>query len=359
MRNIARKRTRRVMVGSVPVGGGAPISVQSMTNTKTSDVFATVAQIKRLEDAGCEIVRVAVPDEDAVRALGRIRSSISIPLVADIHFRHDFAIEAIASGVDCVRINPGNIGSREKVAAVVEAAKKRSVPIRIGVNSGSVEKEILARHGHPTPEAIVESALSHVRILEEMDFFDIKISAKASNVADMVSAYRLLSEKVDYPLHLGVTEAGSLLVGAVKSAMGIGTLLSEGIGDTVRVSLTSDVVNEVKAAYEILANLGLRERPYPEIVSCPTCGRLSIDLEGLIARVEKRLVGVKVPMKIAIMGCVVNGPGEAKEADVGVAGGDGRGVIFRRGRTVKTCDERDIEDELMKEVDTFLKEEAR
>jgi len=340
------------------VGGDAPISVQSMTNTKTSDVDATVAQIERLARAGCEIVRVAVPDEAAVSSLALIKDRIEIPLVADIHFRHDFALAAIEVGVDGIRINPGNIGSKDKVAMVVSAAKERGMPIRIGVNSGSVEADILRRFGHPTPEAMVESALGHVRILEELDFHDIKISVKASSVGDTISAYRLLSEKVDYPLHLGVTEAGSLLSGAIKSAMGIGTLLAEGIGDTIRVSLTADVVHEVRAAYEILSNLGLRERPFPEVISCPTCGRTRIDLEDLVTRVERRLEGVKGTLKIAVMGCVVNGPGEAREADVGVAGGDGKGVIFRRGEIVKTCAEEDIEDELMREVESLLKERA-
>lgn len=354
-----RKKTRAIKIGGVHVGGGAPISVQSMTNTKTSDVDATVAQIERLTNVGCEIVRVAVPDEAAASSLGRIKDRIRIPLVADIHFRHDFALAAIDAGVDGIRINPGNIGSKAKVAEVVSAAKDRGVPIRIGVNAGSIEADILEKFGHPTPEAMVASALDHVKMLEELNFHDIKISVKASGVANTIEAYRLLSEKVDYPLHLGVTEAGGLLSGAIKSAMGIGTLLREGIGDTIRVSLTADVVWEVKSAYEILANLGLRERPFPEIISCPTCGRLQINLEELVSRVERRLEGVKAPIRIAVMGCVVNGPGEAKEADVGVAGGDGKGVIFRGGRIVKTCQESEIEDELMREVNTLIEERRR
>jgi (E)-4-hydroxy-3-methylbut-2-enyl-diphosphate synthase len=351
-----RRCTRCIYVGDVAVGGDSPISVQSMTNTRTSDVDATVQQIDRLTKVGCEIVRVAVPDDDAVKALKRIKERITIPLIADIHFRHDYALTAIDSGVDGIRINPGNIGSEDKLCQVVEAAKAKKVPIRIGVNSGSVEKDLVERFGHPTPEAMVESALRHVRILEKLNFSDIKISVKASNVLDTITSYRMLSEKVDYPLHLGVTEAGNLLSGAIKSAMGMGVLLSEGIGDTMRVSLTADVVKEVKAAYEILANLGLRERPFPEIVSCPTCGRARIDLEGLASRIEKRLEGIREPIKIAVMGCVVNGPGEAREADIGVAGGDGKGVIFREGEILKTCAESDIEDELMLAVETFLKE---
>lgn len=349
-----RKNTREIKIGNVKVGGGSPVSVQSMTNTKTSDVKATVDQIKRLEKVGCEIIRVAVPDESAAHAIREIKSRINIPLIADIHFRHDLAIASMEAGADAIRINPGNIGGRDKVQAVVEQAKKRKIPIRIGVNSGSVEKKLLEKFGHPTPEAMVESALGHVRLLEELDFFDIKISVKASSVADTIAAYRILSTKVDYPLHLGVTEAGTLLAGAIKSAIGIGTLLSEGIGDTIRVSLTSDVVNEVRAGFEILSNLGLRPRPYPEIISCPTCGRLGIDLEALVAKVESHLEGVRVPIKVAVMGCVVNGPGEAKEADLGVAGGDGRGVIFRKGEVIMTCAEAEIEREFLKQIDKLL-----
>jgi (E)-4-hydroxy-3-methylbut-2-enyl-diphosphate synthase len=351
-----RKNTKRVNVGCVPVGGGAPISVQSMTNTKTSDVAATVAQIERLAAAGCEIVRIAVPDDAAANALAKIRSLVQSPLIADIHFRHDYAIAAIEAGFNGIRINPGNIGDQAKVCAVVNAARAKKIPIRIGVNAGSLKKEILKKHGHPTPLALVESALEHVRILEDLNFHDIKISVKASSVKDTIEAYRILSEKVDYPLHLGVTEAGTILAGAIKSAMGIGSLLAMGIGDTIRVSLTADVVYEVKAGYEILSNLGLRKRPYPELISCPTCGRLQIDLPELVGRIEKRLEGIKEPIRVAVMGCVVNGPGEAREADVGVAGGDGKGVIIRGGKTVKTCPEKDIEDELMREIAIFLNE---
>lgn len=347
---IVRRKTRRINVGRIPIGDGAPVSVQSMANTKTADVEATVSQIRRLEDAGCEIVRLAVPDDDAVNALAKIRSQVEIPLIADIHFRHDYALASIDAGFDAIRINPGNIGDVAKVREVVTAAKSRGIPMRIGVNAGSLQKEILKKYGHPTPEAMVDSALEHVRILEDLDFHDIKISVKASSVSDTLAAYRSLSRKVDYPLHLGVTEAGTLLAGAIKSAMGIGTLLAEGIGDTLRVSLTADVVEEVRAGYEILANLGFRQRPYPELISCPTCGRMQIDLPALVARIEKRLEGIKVPIRVAVMGCIVNGPGEAKEADVGVAGGKGKGVIIREGEIVRTCKEVDIEDELMKEI---------
>lgn len=349
-----KKRTRRIDVGGVAVGGGAPVSVQSMTNTKTADVQATVDQIARLERAGCEMVRVAVPDETAANALGEIRQRIAIPLIADIHFKHDLALMAIEAGVDGLRINPGNIGSKERVAQVANAARAKSVPIRVGVNAGSLESELRKKYGHPTPEALVESALGHVKLLEECDFHDIKISVKASGVADTIASYRLLSEMVDYPLHVGVTEAGTILAGAIKSAMGIGTLLAEGIGDTIRVSLTADPVKEIFAAYEILANLGLRERPFVEIVSCPTCGRLQYDLEGLVERVAKRLEGVPGPLKVAVMGCAVNGPGEAKEADVGVAGGAGKGAIIRGGKVVRTVPESELEDELMREVEEIL-----
>ena len=355
MFTIRRKKTRKIRVGDKEIGGDTPISVQSMTNTDTANVDATVAQIKSLEDAGCEIVRVAVPDEKAADALADIKKRISIPIIADIHFRYDFALKAMNAGVDGVRINPGNIGSHENVVKVVEAAKKRNIPIRIGVNSGSIEKHILEKFSHPCPEALVASALDHVRILENLNFHDIKISVKASSVYDTIQAYRILSDKVDYPLHLGVTEAGTLLEGAIKSAMGIGTLLQEGIGDTIRVSLTADVVYEVRAAFEILSNLGLRKRPYPEIISCPTCGRAKVNIEKLVGEVKSRLAGVKVPLKIAVMGCIVNGPGEAKEADVGIAGGDGKGAIIRDGKVIRSCNEEKLIDELMIEIEDIIK----
>jgi (E)-4-hydroxy-3-methylbut-2-enyl-diphosphate synthase len=349
-----KRQTRRISVGGVAIGGGAPVSVQSMTNTDTSDVAATAAQIERLVRAGCEIVRIAVPDEKAASALKEIRDRVCVPLIADIHFRHDFALRAIDAGFDGLRINPGNIGSKEKVAEVARAAKARSIPIRVGVNAGSLEADLRKRYGHPTPEALVESALGHVRMLEECDFHDIKISVKASGVAGTIASYRLLSEKVDYPLHVGVTEAGTVLSGSVKSALGIGTLLAEGIGDTIRVSLTADPVKEVKAGFEILASLGLRERPFVEIVSCPTCGRLKYDLEGLVERIERRLEGVRGPLKVAVMGCIVNGPGEAREADIGIAGGAGKASIIRGGEILRTVPEKDLEDELMKEVESLI-----
>lgn len=350
-----RRKTRQIHVGSVAVGGDAQVTVQSMTNTDTRDVDATVAQIKALQDAGCEIVRVAVPDEDAAGALKSIKARIGIPLVADIHFQYKYALKAIDAGVDCLRINPGNIGSEDKVLRVIHAARERGVPIRIGVNSGSVKKDILDKFGGPVPEALVESALEHVGILERHGFYNTKISIKSSSVLNTIKAYRLMSEKVDYPLHLGVTEAGTLLPGAIKSALGIGMLLAEGIGDTIRVSLTADPVLEIKAGFEILASLGLRKRPGVEIISCPTCGRLEIDLEGLVSRLEKRLAHIKEPLTVSVLGCVVNGPGEAREADIGIAGGNGRGVIIRKGEIVRTCRECDLEDELVKEIEVILK----
>ncbi len=353
---MARKPTRQIKVGEVLVGGDAPISVQSMTNTDTRDPKSTLEQIDRLSSAGCEIIRVAIPDDRAAEALAQIKMGSPIPVIADIHFRADLAMAALDAGVDGLRINPGNIGSSDKVARIAELAKARRVPIRIGVNAGSLEADLRKRFGRPSPEALVESALGHVRILEKLNFFDTKISVKASGVADTIAAYRLLSERVDYPLHVGVTEAGTLLTGAIKSAMGIGTLIAEGVGDTIRVSLTADPVKEIRAGFEILANLGLRDRPFVEVISCPTCGRLQIDLEGLVDRIESRLDGIRAPIRVAVMGCVVNGPGEAKEADVGVAGGDGKGVIIREGEIVKTCREDEIEDELMREVESIIAE---
>lgn len=351
---IIRKKTRKIMVGSVPVGGDSPISVQSMCNTDTRDAIATIAQIKELEDAGCEIVRVAVPDEEAANALKEIKARITIPLIADIHFQYKYALLAIDAGIDCLRINPGNIGSEEKTIKVLSAAKEKGVPIRIGVNSGSVKKETLAKYGAPTPEALVESALEHVTILEKHGFYDTKISIKSSSVQDTIDAYRLISSKVDYPLHLGVTEAGTILPGAIKSALGIGLLLSEGIGDTIRVSLTADPVLEIKAGFEILSSLGLRKRQGVELVSCPTCGRVQIDLEALVTRLEKRLAHIKMPLKVSVLGCIVNGPGEAKEADIGIAGGNGKGVIIKKGEIIRTCKEEDLEEELMKEINKLI-----
>lgn len=350
-----RRVTKEIRMGDVPIGGGAPIAVQSMTNTDTRDWRATVDQIKRLENAGCEIVRVAVLDEDAVEVLPRIKKSISIPLIADIHFDHRLALGALRAGVDGLRLNPGNIGGPDKVRKVVASAKERAVPIRIGVNSGSLEKDLLAQFGRPTPEAMVESAVRHVRLLEEHGFDLIKISLKSSDVLDTIASYRLLSERVDYPLHLGVTEAGTVVDGAVKSALGIGILLFEGIGDTLRVSLTSDPEEEIPVAYSILRSLKLRQRGV-EIVSCPTCGRTEIELIPLVEKVERILRRVRTPLKVAIMGCVVNGPGEAREADVGIAGGRGKGILFKKGERVETVPESELMTRLLAEVERMTGE---
>lgn len=339
--NIERKNTRRINIGNVPVGDGAEISVQSMTNTDTRDFASTIRQIKRLEKAGCEIVRCGVPDMAAAKALAEIRAKTRIPLVADIHFDYRLALEAMNQGVDALRINPGNIGSSSKVRELVLAASERKIPIRIGVNAGSLEKNLLEKYGAPTPEAMVESALGHVAILEKENFHDIKISLKASDVARTVDSYTLLSSRVDYPLHVGVTEAGTLLPGAIKSALGIGLLLTRGIGDTIRVSLTAPPENEITAAYSILRSLGIRNRGV-EIISCPTCSRTEIDLIGLAKKVEKAMSGITTPLKVAVMGCVVNGPGEAREADIGIAGGKGRGILFRKGEKIGTYEEKDL-----------------
>lgn len=353
-----RAGTRPVWVGSVQVGGGAPVSVQSMTKTDTRDVAATLAQINELAAAGCEIVRVAVPDREAAEALRQIKKESKIPLVADIHFDYRLALAALEAGVDGLRINPGNIGRREKVAAVVELAGKKKVPIRIGVNAGSLEKELLAKYGSPTAEALVESALRHVRLLEELNFFDIKISVKAADVPVMIAAYRLLAEKVDYPLHVGVTEAGPPRSGTVRSAVGIGTLLAEGIGDTIRVSLTGDPVEEVLVGYEILKALGLRKKGI-ELISCPACGRTEIDLVRIAGEVEERLKNIALPLKVAVMGCAVNGPGEARQADVGIAGGRGAGLIFRRGEIVRRVQEERLVEELVREVEEMAKKAGK
>ena len=350
-----RKTTRQIHIGPVPIGGGAPISVQSMTNTKTTDTAATVAQIRALAAAGCDIVRLAVPDMDAAKNLGNIIREASVPLVADIHFDYRLAIEAIHQGISALRLNPGNIGGEEKVRAVVEEAKKHAIPIRIGVNAGSLDKGLLAKYGRATAEALVESALQHVRILEAMDFYDMKISLKAHDVPLTIAAYRLMSERADYPLHLGITEAGTASTGIIKSAVGIGALLAEGIGDTIRVSLTGDPVVEAKAANEILKALGLKEYG-PTLVSCPTCGRTSIDLPAIAAKVEEKLAGIKKPIEVAVMGCVVNGPGEARTADVGIAGGKGEGIVFRKGEIVRKVPENELVEELFREIDAILGE---
>ena len=332
---LPRKQTRQLKLGSVRIGGGAPIVVQSMTNTDTRDVEATLGQIKRLHDAGCEIVRVAIPDETAARALRAIHDASPIPVIADIHFDYRLALIALEAGLEGLRINPGNIGERKNVEMVVDAAKARGAVIRVGVNSGSVEKRLLEQYGGPTPQAMVESALGHVRILEEHGFYDTKISIKSSSVLNTIGCYRLLSQRCDYPLHLGVTEAGGVLRGAIKSSVGMGVLLSEGIGDTLRVSLTAAPEEEMTVAWELLRALGLRQRG-PEIISCPTCGRTEIDLIGLAQEVERRLRTEKAPIKVAVMGCVVNGPGEAREADLGMAGGRDKGIIFRKGEVIRS-----------------------
>ena len=344
-----RRRSRQIFVGKIPIGGDAPIAVQSMTNTDTRDIPSTINQIMRLRQAGCEIVRLAVPDRAAAEAFKEIRSAVDSPLVADIHFDYRLALAAIRAGADCLRINPGNIGSREKIERIVQEARAKNISIRIGVNSGSLSKEILREYGAPTPEAMVESALEHIGLLEELDFRNIKVSLKSSNVLNTISAYDQLSRKVDYPLHLGVTEAGTLISGTVKSAMGIGILLYKGIGDTIRVSLSRDPVEEVKVAYEILRALDLRHRG-PEIISCPTCGRCEIDLFAIIERVEKAIQSIESSPKVAIMGCVVNGPGEAKEADIGIAGGRGKGVLFKKGKVVKKLPEGKLAEVLIEEV---------
>lgn len=332
---LPRKQTRQLKLGSVRIGGGAPIVVQSMTNTDTRDVEATLGQIKRLHDAGCEIVRVAVPDETAARALRAIHDASLIPVIADIHFDYRLALMALEAGLEGLRINPGNIGERKNVEKVVDAAKARGAVIRVGVNSGSVEKRLLEQYGGPTPQAMVESALGHVRILEEHGFYDTKISIKSSSVLNTIECYRLLSQRCDYPLHLGVTEAGGVLRGAIKSSVGMGVLLSEGIGDTLRVSLTAAPEEEMTVAWELLRALGLRQRG-PEIISCPTCGRTEIDLIGLAQEVERCLRTENAPIKVAVMGCVVNGPGEAREADLGMAGGRDKGIIFRKGEVIRS-----------------------
>ena len=351
---IKRKMTRQISIGDVKIGGGAPISVQSMTNTKTTDTNATVAQIKALVDAGCDIVRVAVPDMSAAENIYNIKSQVDVPLVADIHFDYRLALKAIEQGIDALRINPGNIGDEERVKAVVEAAKIRNIPIRIGVNAGSLDKKLLAKYGKVTAEALIESALEHIRILEKLNFYDIKISLKAHDVPLTLDAYRLMSETVDYPLHLGITEAGTVNTGIIKSAVGIGALLAEGIGDTFRISLTGDPVNEVKVANEILKALGLKEYG-PTLISCPTCGRCNIDLPSIAEKVEQRLSGITKPIKVAVMGCVVNGPGEARDADIGIAGGKGEGLVFRKGEVINKVAEDKLVDALFEELDKLIK----
>ena len=341
--------SRQIRAGAVAIGGGAPVTVQSMLNVPSTDVEGSVRQAKALEAAGCELIRAAVPDPAAVRLIAALKEAISVPIVADIHFDYRLALESAAAGVDKIRINPGNIGDDSRVKAVADACRTRGIPIRVGVNSGSVEKEILAKYGGPTPEALVESALYHASLLERFDFHDIVLSLKSSTVDSTIRAYELCAARCDYPLHLGVTEAGTARMGLIKSAIGIGSLLQRGIGDTIRVSLTADPVEEVRAGQDILRALGLR--PGPQLVSCPTCGRTRIDLIPIANEVERRLASCRKTIKVAVMGCVVNGPGEAREADVGIAGGKGEGLIFRKGQILRKVPEDRLVDELMLEIE--------
>lgn len=347
-----RRFTRTVKAGNVEIGSGSKITVQSMLNVLAHDIEGNVAQAVELEKAGCEIVRLTVPDVEAVKTLYAVKNAVKIPVVADIHFDYKCALESVAAGVDKIRINPGNIGSDDRIKAVADACRQKNIPIRIGVNSGSLEKDLLKKYGHVTPEALCESALRHASLLEKFDFNDIVISIKSSDVPTMVAAYRLVAQQCDYPLHLGVTEAGTRHMGMLKSAAGIGALLLDGIGDTIRVSLTADPVAEVAAGFDILKAVGIK-KDCPQIVSCPTCGRTKIDLISLAEKVERELANVHKPIKVAVMGCAVNGPGEAKEADIGVAGGDGYGLIFKHGEILKKVPENEIVEELLKEIDNL------
>lgn len=356
---IKRKTTRQIKIGDVCIGGDAPISVQSMTNTDTRDTDATISQIKELEKAGCELIRVAVPDLESAEAIRLIRDGITIPLIADIHFDWRLAVASMEYGAQGIRINPGNLGGAEKLARVVDAAKVWKVPIRVGVNSGSIEKDLLKKYGYPTPEnpsSLIESALRNVRLLEEQGFNDIKISIKSSDTLTTIAGYRLLSEQTDYPLHIGVTEAGGLIAGTVKSSVALGILLFDGIGDTFRISLTRDPVEEVRVGYELLRSLRIRERG-PEMISCPTCGRTRIDLFPLAEAVEKYLQTMETRLKVAVMGCVVNGPGEAREADIGIAGGKGVGIIFKKGTIFKKVKEEELLQVFLEELKK-MEEEA-
>jgi (E)-4-hydroxy-3-methylbut-2-enyl-diphosphate synthase len=344
-----KRPTRQIHIGNVAIGGDAPCSVQSMCSTDTRDVAATTAQIRELAEVGCEIVRCAVPDLDAARALAQIKQNSSIPVVADIHFDYKLALQVLEGGIDGLRLNPGNIGEKWKVAEIVASASERNVPIRVGVNAGSLEKELLERYRHPSAEAMVESALGHIRILEDLNYREIKISLKASDVMKTVAAYRLFSTQSDYPLHIGVTEAGTIFSGTVKSSVGLGILLADGIGDTLRVSLTGEPRDEVRAGYEILKAVGLRRRGV-NFVSCPTCGRCQIDLIRVAEEVERRLQGLDKQITVAVMGCAVNGPGEAREADVGIAGGKGEGLVFRHGEIVRKVPEDELADALLEEI---------
>jgi len=355
---IERKKTRQIKLGDIFIGGDAPISVQSMTNTDTRDARATISQIHVLEKAGCEIIRVAVPDQEAAAVLGEIRENISIPLIADIHFDWRLAVTSMENGAQGIRINPGNLGGPEKLARVIDAAKLHHIPIRVGVNSGSIEKDLLKKHGYPTPDnpsSLIESALRNVKLLEKQGFYDIKISIKSSDALTTIAGYRSLSEKTDYPLHIGVTEAGGLIAGTVKSSVALGILLFEGIGDTFRISLTRDPVEEVRVDYELLRALRIRERG-PEMISCPTCGRTEIDLFSLAEAVEKHLQTMETNLKVAVMGCVVNGPGEAREADIGIAGGKGVGIIFKKGEIYKKVQENKLLAVFLKELEKMEQE---
>ncbi len=354
---LERRESRQIKIGSVLIGGGAPISVQSMTNTDTRDIAATTEQVNNLAAVGCDIVRVAVPDKEAAESLSQIVKMSNVPIIADIHFNYRLALEAISGGVQGLRLNPGNIGSSGKIKLIVEAAKEKNIPIRIGVNAGSLNKEVMERHGGVTPEAMVESALEHIRLLEEEDFRNIKISLKASSVPLLVRAYGLMAEEVDYPFHIGVTEAGLPGKGTIKSAVGIGSLLAMGLGDTIRVSLTGNPLEEVKVGFDILRTLGLA-KPGFDLISCPTCGRCQLDLEKIARQVEDRLADCNYPIKVAVMGCVVNGPGEAKEADVGIAGGKQSGLIFRRGEIIKKVPQEELVEQLMNEIDSIINQEA-
>ncbi len=355
MSNFKRRKTRQIKVGSVAIGGGAPIVVQSMTKTETKDKKATLAQIRSLEQVGCEIVRLAIPDREAVEVLGEIKKKTNIPIVADIHFDHRLALASLDKGIDGLRINPGNIGSKEKVKEVVKVAKEKGVPIRIGVNAGSLEKDLLKQYKGANPEAMVESALRHVRILEDLDFYLIKISLKASDIFRTVRAYQLLADMVDYPFHAGITEAGGLLSGTVKSSVGLAFLICEGLADTIRVSLTAPAEEEVRIGYLILSSLGLRSRG-PDLVSCPVCGRCEVDFFKIAPAIERELSLIEEDFEVALMGCMVNGPGEAKEADIGLACGRGVGVVFKEGKLLRRLKEEEIISEFIKEVKKFAEE---
>ena len=348
-----REQTKVIQIGNCPIGGGSPVAIQSMTNTKTEDVQATVSQILELEEAGCDIIRCAVPTMEAAGALAEIKKQIHIPLVADIHFDHRLALEAAAQGIDKIRINPGNIGGTERIRAVVDTARERGIPIRVGVNSGSLEKEIIEKYGKVTAEGLVESALAQVRLIEEMGYDNLVISIKSSDVMMCIKAHELIAKQTKYPLHVGVTESGSLLAGNIKSAIGLGNILYQGIGDTIRVSLTGPPVEEVRSAKLILKTLGLR-RGGVTVVSCPTCGRTQIDLIGLAAKVEKLVEKMDLTIKVAVMGCVVNGPGEAREADLGIAGGKGEGLLIRKGEVIRKVPEENLLDALKEELDKLV-----